>query len=133
MTKRSVDDFDLDEAVVDKHGNVIEEGDIAPARRGKRAAVFLKVPAQVMARMEIRDLSSPEAWCVLCALQWLEFLAEKKRQPIRLTNAVPRMFGVNRKLKYRGLDELVARGFVLPYTKSARASPLIKLNMKLQK
>jgi hypothetical protein len=47
------------------------------ARRGKRSPGFLQIPAQIMARIELRGVSWA-AWCVLCTLQWLEFRAERK-------------------------------------------------------
>jgi hypothetical protein len=130
MRKKSVEADDLVNAVIVPPS---KETLRLLARRGKRAPGFLQIPAQIMARIELCDLDLPESWCVLCALQWLEFRADKKGEPLKLTNPVPAMLGVSRKLKYRALDELVAREFILPYVKSSRASPLIKLNRKFQK
>jgi hypothetical protein len=101
-------------------------------RQGKRESGFLQVPAKVMAQLEVRGVSR-EAWCVLCTLQRLEFKAERKGEPIKLTNKALGMFGGTRSIKARGLDELLARGIVQSYTKTLKGSPLVRLNMSLQK
>jgi hypothetical protein len=128
LGKKPVDDDDLDSFAVP----VSEAVQRAVIRRGKRAPGFLQIPAQIMARLELKSVSWA-AWCVLCALQWLEFRAEKKGEPLKLTNKPLEMFGGSRSTKLRGLDELLAREFIHPYAKSGNRSPLVRLNRKLQK
>ena len=129
MVEKSDDPLDLEDAVVVPPSEATLR---AVARRGRRASGFLQVPAQIMARLELKGVSMP-AWCVLCVLQRLEYRAERKGQPLKLTNKALEMVGVPQRRKYRTLDELVAREFVLPYVKSRNASPQVRLNMRLQK
>jgi hypothetical protein len=101
-------------------------------RSRRRATGFLQVPAQIMARLELKGVSMP-AWCVLCVLQRLEFKARKKGEPITLSNKALEIFAVPRKVKLRALDELVAREFILQYTRGRnRSCPRVRMNMKLQ-
>jgi hypothetical protein len=82
-----------------------------------------------MARCELRQVSGP-AWDVLCILQQLEFRAERKGELLTFSNNS--FVHVSKHLKFKALDELVAREFILPYTRIKGKSPRVKLNMRLQ-
>jgi hypothetical protein len=130
-------DYDLRDFVVDAELVPMSEGTKrALEMRGKRREGFLQIPERIMERVVERGISR-EAWCVLCALQRLEFKAEKKGEEIVVSNKALKMFGMsgdNRRMKRLALDELVELGFVLPYVKpSANRSPRVRLNPKLQR
>ena len=127
---KAFDPFDYSAAAM--QGEADPDDEAGPRRRGKHARGFLQVPAQIMARLKLKGVSMP-AWRVLCVLQRLEFEARKKGEPITLSNKALMMFGVPRKVKLRALDELVAREFILPYTRGRnRSCPRVRMNLKLQ-
>jgi hypothetical protein len=133
--------YKLEDAIVDKHGKPVEEEIVPPservlrpaARRGKRAAVFLQVPGQIMARLALHPhpIWGP-AWDALCILQQLEFRAERKGGFHTFSNNHS-FVHVSKHLKFRALDVLVEREFILPYTRIKGKSPRVRLNMRLQK
>ena len=137
MNEKLSDSLELEDAIVDSDGAVIEEIDVTPAKYRnkptKRKCGFFQMPTQIMARLEIRGVSMP-AWCVLCSLQREEFKAWKKGEPIKVSNKILKIFGGTRWVKLDALDELVKREFILPYVRGTKShSPKVKMNLKLQK
>ena len=74
----------------------------------------------------------PAALAVLHILLSLEFKANVKGEPLKLTNYALDWWGVSRRQKRQALDELARRG-ILTYTQGRNKNPKVRLQTALCK